>query len=189
MATAHDRAVLQAIFNPTSPFGDVPGLNQVKELQDDDSAFDVKLLEQVKSLELKGVSAAESGDQMKALEYFNQAIEVLPERASAYNNRAQNRRLQGDTTGALEDLERAISLSRGTGQTACQALVQRGLLHRLAGQDDEARLDFEKAAMLGSDFARQQAVLLNPYAALCNRMLSEVINKLRNPEVLEMESP
>uniref|UniRef100_A0A4W5R0S8 Tetratricopeptide repeat domain 36 n=1 Tax=Hucho hucho TaxID=62062 RepID=A0A4W5R0S8_9TELE len=89
--------------------------------------------------------------------------------------------------GALEDLERAIALSGGAGRTACQALVQRGLLLRLACQDDKAREDFEKAAVLGSEFARRQVVVLNPYAALCNRMLTEVINKLRNPEVSETQ--
>lgn len=35
MASAHDRAVLQAIFNPSTPFGDIPGLNQEEELIDD----------------------------------------------------------------------------------------------------------------------------------------------------------
>lgn len=35
MASANDRAVLQAIFNPTSPFGDIPALNQEDELTDD----------------------------------------------------------------------------------------------------------------------------------------------------------
>lgn len=89
--------------------------------------------------------------------------------------------------GALGDLDQAIALSGSTGHTACQALVQRGLLHRLARQNDEARADFEKAAALGSEFARQQAVVLNPYAALCNKMLSEVINKLRNPETSDMQ--
>ncbi|KAJ8405916.1 hypothetical protein AAFF_G00313530 [Aldrovandia affinis] len=189
MATAHDRAVLQTIFSPTTPFGDVPGLNRAEELIDDDSAFDADILEQVKDVELQGVAAAESGDVPTALERFNQAIKALPQRASAYNNRAQTRRLQGDTAGALEDLERAISLSEGTGRTACQALVQRGLLLRLACRDEEARADFEQAAALGSKFAQQQAVLLNPYAALCNRMLSEVINKLRNPEVPGPQDP
>lgn len=90
-------------------------------------------------------------------------------------------------SGALKDLDQAISLSGSTGRTACQALVQRGLLHRLACQDSEAREDFEKAAVLGSEFARQQAVVLNPYAALCNKMLSKVINQLRNPEVSETQ--
>lgn len=35
MASEHDRAVLQAIFNPNTPFGDIPGLNQEEELIDD----------------------------------------------------------------------------------------------------------------------------------------------------------
>ncbi|KAG7483886.1 hypothetical protein MATL_G00043090 [Megalops atlanticus] len=187
MATEHDRAVLQTIFSPTTPFGDVPGLNQAEDLRDDDSGFDAEVLEQVKDLELQGVMAAESGDVHTALERFSQAIKVLPQRASAYNNRAQTRRLQGDTAGALEDLERAITLSGGAGRSACQALVQRGLLLRLMCRDEEARADFERAAALGSEFARQQAVLLNPYAALCNRMLSEVINKLRNPDIPETQ--
>ncbi|XP_062329242.1 tetratricopeptide repeat protein 36 [Osmerus eperlanus] len=185
MASEHDRAVLQAIFNPTTPVGDVPGLNPEEELTDDDGSFDAQLLKQVKEREMQGVSAAEAGDLQAAFERFNQAILMLPERASAYNNRAQTRRLQGDTAGAIEDLERAISLSGGKGRTACQALVQRGLILRLACQNDKARNDFERAAAMGSEFARQQAVVLNPYAALCNRMLSEVINKLRNPEVPE----
>ncbi|XP_074535203.1 tetratricopeptide repeat protein 36 [Halichoeres trimaculatus] len=186
MASAHDKAVLQAIFNPTTPFGDIPGLNQEEELIDDDTGFDTELLKQVKELEMQGVTAAEAGDLQAALRLFSQAIQILPRRASAYNNRAQALRLQGNTAGALEDLTQAISLSGGTGRTACQALVQRGLLRRLTCQNDEARADFEKAAALGSEFARQQAVVLNPYAALCNKMLSEVINKLRNPEVSEM---
>uniref|UniRef100_A0A4W6CHJ1 Tetratricopeptide repeat protein 36 n=1 Tax=Lates calcarifer TaxID=8187 RepID=A0A4W6CHJ1_LATCA len=152
-----------------------------------DSGFDTELLKQVKELEMQGVSAAEAGDLQAALQLFSQAIQILPQRASAYNNRAQALRLQGNTAGALEDLDQAISLSGDTGRTACQALVQRGLLRRLACQDDGARADFEKAAALGSEFARQQAVVLNPYAALCNKMLSEVINKLRNPEVSGMQ--
>ncbi|XP_060903046.1 tetratricopeptide repeat protein 36 [Labrus mixtus] len=187
MASAHDRAVLQAIFNPTTPFGDIPGLNQEEELIDDDSGFDTELLKQVKELEMHGVTAAEAGDLQAALQLFSQAIQILPGRASAYNNRAQALRLQGNTAGALEDLDRAISLSGSNDRTACQALVQRGLLHRLRCQNDEARADFEKAAALGSEFARQQAVVLNPYAALCNKMLTEVINKLRNPDVSEMQ--
>ncbi|KAL2095712.1 hypothetical protein ACEWY4_007860 [Coilia grayii] len=187
MATAHDKAVLQAIFNPNTPFGDMPDLYQEEDLTDDDSVFDPTLVSQVKQLELQGVSAAEAGDVKTALLCFDQAVQLLPGRPSAYNNRAQTRRLQGDTAGAILDLERAIALSGGAGRTACQALVQRGLLFRLGNQTEEARQDFTRAAALGSKFAQQQAVLLNPYAALCNRMLSEVIGKLRNPDVPEMQ--
>lgn len=61
--------------------------------------FAPALLEQVRDLELQGVSAAESGDVSVALERFGEAIRLLPERASGYNNRAQALRLCGDVTG------------------------------------------------------------------------------------------
>lgn len=83
--------------------------------------------------------------------------------------------------GALEDLERALALSGGRGRTARQGFVQRGLVARLQGRDDDARSDFERAARLGSQFARRQLVQLNPYAALCNRMLADVMGQLRRP--------
>lgn len=70
--------------------GPVPGTGGV---------FPQALLEQAKALELQGVIAAEAGNLGTALERFGQAIHLLPERASAYNNRAQARRLQGDVAG------------------------------------------------------------------------------------------
>uniref|UniRef100_A0A8C5K8Y3 Tetratricopeptide repeat protein 36 n=1 Tax=Jaculus jaculus TaxID=51337 RepID=A0A8C5K8Y3_JACJA len=184
MGTPNDQAVLQAIFNPNNPFGDVglePGKQAEREEEDEDEVFPQAQLEQSKALELQGVRAAEAGDLHTALERFGQAINVLPERASAYNNRAQARRLQGDVAGALEDLERAVALSGGRGLAARQSFVQRGLLARLQGRDDDARRDFERAARLGSPFARRQLVLLNPYAALCNRMLADMMGQLRGP--------
>ncbi|XP_061916288.1 tetratricopeptide repeat protein 36 [Entelurus aequoreus] len=183
MASAHDRAVLQAIFSPNSPFEDVPHLEVDQDLMDEDILFDADKLREVKDLEGRGVSAAEDGHLQEALDIFSQAIQVLPQRPSAYNNRAQTLRLLGNTAGALEDLERAMSLSTGAGVTSRQALVQRGLVHRLRGQEDLALADFQKAAALGSDFARRQVVRMNPYAALCNSMLTQVVQSLRNPQV------
>uniref|UniRef100_A0A8B9TP77 Tetratricopeptide repeat protein 36 n=1 Tax=Anas platyrhynchos TaxID=8839 RepID=A0A8B9TP77_ANAPL len=172
MATANDRAVLQTIFNPSTPFGDIPGLDEEEEdVQEEGETFAPELLEQVRDLELQGVSAAESGDVSTALERFNEAIRLLPERASGYNNRAQALRLKGDVAGALRDLDTAIRLARGCGRAACQSFAR----------DEDARRDFQRAARLGSAFARQQLVLLNPYSALCNQMLCEMLGRLRNP--------
>uniref|UniRef100_A0A8C2RRT8 Transmembrane protein 25 n=1 Tax=Capra hircus TaxID=9925 RepID=A0A8C2RRT8_CAPHI len=92
----------QAIFNPDSPFGDIVGLDLGEEAEkevDEDEVFPRAQLEQSKALELQAVIAAEAGDLSTALERFGQAINLLPERASAYNNRAQARRLQGDVAG------------------------------------------------------------------------------------------
>lgn len=187
MCTPNDSAVLHAIFNPSAPFSDICGDkdNDIQEEPDLDRGFPADLLEETFKLELSGVKAAESGDVKTAVQKFSEAIALLPDRPSAYNNRAQALRLEGDVTGALQDLNHAVELSKGTGTAGRQALVQRGLILCLKGNEEGAREDFQRAAQLGSDFARQQLVLLNPYAALCNRMLRDMVQKLQEPDVQE----
>jgi hypothetical protein len=58
---------------------------------------------------------------------------------------------------ALSDLNRAIELSGGRGKATEQALTQRGIIWRVT---------------------LREVVQLNPYSALCNRMLTEPIGKL-----------
>lgn len=38
MATANDRAVLQTIFNPSTPFGDIPGLDEDEDVRHEGEA-------------------------------------------------------------------------------------------------------------------------------------------------------
>lgn len=45
------------------------------------------------------------------------------------------------------------------------------------GDDEGCRADFKLAADLGSPFAKKQLVELNPYAALCNSMLAQMMKK------------
>ena len=52
----------------------------------------------------------------------------------------------------------------------------------LSGDDQGALDDFKIGANLGNQFAKQMVVQMNPYAALCNQMLSEVIGKIRSGE-------
>ena len=86
----------------------------------------------------------------------------------------------GDINRALEDLNKAIDLSKDHGaDAAAQAYTQRGLIHRLNREDKQAYEDFSKAAALGSTFAKSMVVQLNPYAAMCNKMLAEAISKLK----------
>ncbi|KHJ95826.1 tetratricopeptide repeat protein [Oesophagostomum dentatum] len=136
-------------------------------------------IEDSRNFEKEGVRLAESGELDAAIRKFDEAIGRCPENPSAFNNRAQALRLAGKLDEALADLEKAISLSKGTGRSACQAFVQRAMIRRLRGEDDSAREDFQKAADLGSSFAKMQVVALNPYAAMCNKMLSEVFSNLQ----------
>lgn len=65
-------------------------------------------------------------------------------------------RLQANIDLAMADLNTAVLLSSGRGRTARQALTQRGLIHRLHGNDEAAKIDFHAAAKLGSKFAGKQ---------------------------------
>lgn len=81
---------------------------------------------------------------------------------------------------ALVDLNTAINVSQGKGRAACQAYCQRGLIYLRNEHRDDAKADFEQAAKLGSEFAKAQLVQMNPYAALCNKMLRDVFTKIQN---------
>ncbi|XP_064103645.1 tetratricopeptide repeat protein 36 homolog [Macrobrachium nipponense] len=181
MTSASDRAILNSIFNPLLPVGecvyeeDIPA--ELKDA-DDDSPEGQK----AKAMELEGVKAAEAGDVEGAIKFFSNAIDLAPTRASGYNNRAQALRLQGKIEDALADLNKAITLSGSKGRAACQAYTQRAMIHRLQDREKSARSDFQEAANLGSEFAKAQLVQMNPYAALCNKMLHDVFSKLQRGE-------
>lgn len=180
MATENDRAVLEAVFNPL--FSEFGFSTEAEEAPNGDSGQEDGTPNQVKTLEVEGVQAAEKGDIDQAIEIFSKVIRLAPNRASGYNNRAQALRIKGDVDRALEDLNNAINLGQGNKHAAAQALCQRGLIYRLREQDQEAQADFKEAAKLGSQFAKNQLVQMNPYAALCNRMLGQMFAKLRQGE-------
>ena len=48
-----------------------------------------------------GIKAAEQNDSINSIDNFRKAIELAPEWASSYNNRAQALRLFGRTTGLI----------------------------------------------------------------------------------------
>ena len=78
----------------------------------------------------------------------------------------------------------SIQLSGGQGKVAELAYTQWGLIQRLQDCDEGALEDFKAAAKLGSRFAGKQVVAMNPYAALCNQMLSEAFGKQGRKSVI-----
>jgi len=181
MATANDKAVLNAIFNPLLPSAEAAKEEITEVVEEDEKSTDERVA-RAKELEFAGVKAAESGQLDEAIRLFTEAIATCPDRPSCYNNRAQALRLNHDVPGAKADLDKAIELSQGHGRGACQAYTQRALINRLQKDDCAAKSDFEAAARLGSDFAKTQLVAMNPYAAMCNKMLSDVMERLRRGE-------
>lgn len=183
-----DDRVLDLIFDPNRQelgFGEEEDENvseESKEVAESPQVDSVEALAEAKRLELSGIEAAEKGGLDEAISLFDRAVEAAPHYASAFNNRAQGKRMKGDPEGAMEDLNKAIDLCGSRGKVAEQAYVQRAMIRRLKGDDDGAFQDFRIAAALGSAFAKAEAVRLNPYAAMCNQMLREVIGKLQRGE-------
>ena len=75
-------------------------------------------------------------------------------------------------------MDKAIELTNGKGNVATNALCQRALIKHLNGQSEDALDDLQLAADQGHPLAKSFLVELNPYAALCNQMLSQMINEL-----------
>jgi len=95
MATSEkDQAVLQSIFNPLLPLGDIPPKHEI-ENENEINVENTEESKRAKDLETSGVEKAEQGDLEGALECFNEACEICPSRPSCFNNRAQLWRLKG----------------------------------------------------------------------------------------------
>ncbi|CAG0888366.1 unnamed protein product [Cyprideis torosa] len=171
---SNDDAVLEAIFNPFAPLGEVlppetEGLVEETVNENDPST----------PLQLAAIQAAEEGRTAEAEVLIGQAISESPSRAALYNDRAQMKQLRGDLQGALDDLDVALRLSEEHGRVAAQAYSQKGCILRRQGDQEGARKCFEEGAKRGNRFARMQAVQMNPYAAMCNKMLHDVMECLR----------
>ncbi|GBP50284.1 Tetratricopeptide repeat protein 36 [Eumeta japonica] len=176
-----DRAVLRSIFDPTATIGDV--IDQSDQFLEEDEELDTPEWRESRELCARAVALAEAGELESALQLLRRA--TATPRPAAHSDTAQVLRLMQRDDGcddefydleAMTELNRALELTAGKrSRCRAQALCQRGLLLRKRGLDDAARVDFAEAAKLGSSFAKKQVVELNPYAALCNQMLSQVM--------------
>ncbi|XP_016964887.1 tetratricopeptide repeat protein 36 homolog [Drosophila biarmipes] len=175
----HDQQVLDSIFNPLELSG-LPDLDSVPTESDlADVEPDSPVIRASRELELKAIALSEEGKLDEALELFQESLN-LAQRASVLNNRAQTLRLAKRDEEALNDLNRAVELAHEQQvRTKCHAHCQRGVLYRKLDNLEAARADFEAAAQLGSKFAREQLVEINPFAALCNQMLRQAFDQLK----------
>ena len=79
-------------------------------------------------------------------------------------------------------MNNALLITKGSGKVAMQSFCQRAMLYELSCREDAVK-DWEAAAKLGSMFAKNRLVQLNPYAALCNKMLHDVFKRLKEGQV------
>ncbi|RVE40683.1 hypothetical protein evm_014667 [Chilo suppressalis] len=150
-----DKAVLRSIFDPTATIGDSVVDNSDTFEKEEEPSTDA--YKESSKLCSEGVQLAESGKLEDALQLLSRGIQAAPDRAAAYNDRAQLLRLMQKDDDAMTDLDVALKLTMGKRSRArALALCQRGVVLRKRGADDEARAAFIEAAQLGSGFAKKQ---------------------------------
>ncbi|KAF7403088.1 hypothetical protein HZH66_005355 [Vespula vulgaris] len=175
-----DRAILNILFDPLQTHGsiDFSGNKDLDALNEDKTDA---LPEDILNVIKLAISHAEFDNFNECFRLFEEALKKAPSSPSILNDRAQALRLAGRDNEALEDLNMAVELSQGKGKAGIQALCQRGILYRYMKEDQKAKEDFTLAAEAGSSFAKSQLVSLNPYAAMCNTMLRQIIQKSTHP--------
>eukprot|EP01135_Chromosphaera_perkinsii_P008150 Nk52_evm1s1149 gene=Nk52_evmTU1s1149 len=184
MAQAHDEAILDCIFNPNMPYDPAAVLERRKKQKDGEAGGGGKKEPteeeiEMKKMEFEGIKLAETGKFQEAIQCFDELLEKHPSYASGYNNRAQTFQLCERVEDALKDLEKAIEYGQNDNFVLRNAYTQRAMIEKLRGDDDAAKSDFEKAAELGGELAKMELVKMNPYAAMCNQMMSEVMHQLK----------
>lgn len=138
------------------------------------NAYDKEL----KKAEISAIKLADEGHFSESLDELTSLIGRYPDHPSPLNNRAQVYRLLHQNDSALLDLEKCIKIGEHYPLTMRQAFAQRGWIYFGKGDVDLARQDFQQASNLGNKEATKMLPRCNPYAAMCNAMLAEVMQTM-----------
>ncbi len=100
----------------------------------------------------QGVELAEEGEFQQAVAAFDEAIDLDPQFAEAYYNRALCQSMLGNLSEALEDANKAIELTPND----AMSYWLRGLICVDLGKTEQAIADLEKALDLGLEPLEQE---------------------------------
>jgi tetratricopeptide (TPR) repeat protein len=87
------------------------------------------------------------GQDERAIEDYDRAIDLNPEDATAYNNRGYASIALGEPEQALQDIQQALDISRELGDREGEGnyLDSLGEVHAALGKEEEAAAYFEEA--------------------------------------------
>jgi tetratricopeptide (TPR) repeat protein len=99
---------------------------------------------------IQGVVRAELvGDRQGAIDSYNQAIQLQPDRAISYYFRAKTRYRSGNNIGAIDDFNKAIRLQ----PDYVNAYISRGIVRADTGKTKDAIADYNRAIAFKPDYA------------------------------------
>lgn len=133
----------------------------------------------IRELEIEAIRLAENNpsEALKLVDEiaFKLGSDYMRNYPSLWNNKAQILRLLGRTEEAHHLLNQILQIDNLNKTVRRQASAQRGWLLYRAGDREAAFTDFRRAGELGCGESRRMAAKCNPYAAMCNQMLQEII--------------
>jgi tetratricopeptide (TPR) repeat protein len=104
----------------------------------------------------RGGVLSNTGELLKALKDFDQALSLQPDNGDFYYSRAQINDRLGNTDSALADLAKAVELIKSEfGRSVAFAL--RGRIYQKSGKLNESIKDYTEAIRLAPDFAYHHA--------------------------------
>jgi tetratricopeptide (TPR) repeat protein len=99
---------------------------------------------------IQGVVRAELvDDRQGAIDSYNQAIQLQPDRAISYYFRAKTRHRSGNNIGAIDDFNKAIRLQ----PDYVNAYISRGVVRANMGNTKDAIADYNRAIAFKPDYA------------------------------------
>lgn len=193
----HDQRVLKLIFNATTKQAELKTVIDV--LLPPDQHVKLEKVEELVKLEKLAILREKEGRLKDAVEILDNIIVQEPKYASAYNNRAQMKRLcDADWKSIICDLESAIALSLPEKSTSRVSKMQAQVLRNSYGQLSAVYLQQSKlpenahrswqlqmkasdmmveASKYGEQIALTLAARINPYAQLCGNMMETVLSQ------------
>jgi len=181
--TLNDSITLTRLFDPES--SPDSSLVPISPSLPADPNYPSEVLSRLQSTELEAIRLSDTS-ATDALSLLGDLITKYPRYASAYNNRAQLRRiLKQDKGEVLADLDEAIQIATPTmpltpvsnlqAKVLCAAWTQKGVVLLACGDEDRAAAAFQAGARYGGEVARQMAVRANPYARLCGAIVKKAM--------------
>jgi len=130
----------------------------------------------------------------ETIKQLTEAIDLVPNYASAYNNRAQAYRLKENYEAALNDLNKAIDLSVSAMKTTNngqQREKERTVLKQALAQ--RVAVKKKQGDLAGSEEDRKWLAELttpdNYYAKLCNETIQHVLANYRDYQDMSLDLP
>jgi hypothetical protein len=191
--TPSDNITLTRLFDPeSSPSPNAHNTVTISPELPADPNFPSPVLQELQKTEHAAIILAEDSSTTEALSLLDQLIASNPLYASAYNNRAQLKRiLSYPRIEIISDLDAAInhglpdrtssgsaiSVSVLQAKVLSAAYTQQGAVLLESGEEDGAMRAFQEGAKYGGKVARVMAVRTNPYARLCGAIVKESMKK------------